>query len=173
MDNLEEMKHAEAVFVPGAQRYPREYTYTLAELGFSAHHSSSRPPVTDTDFDVSLDGITGLWSTPDWLSSLGDLVQGAMALQGVTGAAVLHAPTGQTLARDGEALDRDVLGTLLRTWGASAEGDPMEWLTVRGSSVTHHLVELPNHAACLLAVRALRSEAAPTLNDALDALRLR
>lgn len=173
VDTLEEMKHAEAVFVPGTQRYPPEFTYTLAELGYDAHHSSSRPPVTDTDFDVSLNGITGLWSTPDWLSSLGDLVQGAMALQGVTGAAVLHAPTGQTLARDGEALDRDVLGTLLRTWGASAEGDPMEWLTVRGSSVTHHLVELPSHAACLLAVRVLRSEATESLNDALDALRLR
>jgi CheY-like chemotaxis protein len=173
VDNLEEMRRAEAVFVPSAQRYPREFTYSLAELGFDAHHSSSRPPVTDTDFDVSLDGITGMWSTPDWLSNLSDLVQGALALPGVTSAAVLHAPTGQTLARDGEAIDRDVVGTLLRTWGASAEGDPMEWLTVRGATATHHLLELRSHAACLLAVRVLRAEATPDLDDALDALRLR
>ncbi|MCB9660077.1 MAG: response regulator [Polyangiales bacterium] len=171
VENLDEMRNAEAVFVPGSQRYPEEFTYTLAELGFEAHHSSSRPPVTDTDFDVSLDGITGAWSTPDWLSGLGDLVERALAVAGISGAAILHAPTGQTLAREGELLERDVLGTLLRTWGASADGDPLDWLTARGVTATHHLLALPRHPACLLAVRVVRAEAQGDVTDALDALR--
>lgn len=173
LDNLTEMKRAEAVFVPGVQRYPKAFTYSLAELGLAHHAASSRPPVTDTDFDVSLDGITGLWSTPDWLTNLSDLVNRALALEGVTGAAVLHAPTGQTLARDGTALDRDVLGTLLRSWSSSQEGDALEWLTLRGAVSAHHLMDLPGRTGCLLAVRVLRAEEGPTLAADLDALRTR
>ncbi|MBK6810983.1 MAG: response regulator transcription factor [Sandaracinaceae bacterium] len=173
LDNLEAMKRAEAVFVPSAQRYPKEFTYSLAELGLEHHAASSRPPVTDTDFDVSLDGITGMWSTPNWLTSLSDLVHGALALSGVTGAAVLHAPTGQTLSRDGTTLDRDVLGTLLRAWGSSPEGDALEWLTLRSTASAHHLMDLPGHPGCLLAVRIQRSEEGPTLHADLEALRTR
>jgi hypothetical protein len=122
---------------------------------------------------VSLDGITGMWSTPNWLTNLSDLVHGALALSGVTGAAVLHAPTGQTLARDGTTLDRDVLGTLLRAWGSSPEGDALEWLTLRSTASAHHLMDLPGHPGCLLAVRVERLEEGPTLHADLEALRTR
>ena len=167
---LSELRRAETVFVPGAQRYPEAFTYSVDDLDLERGPASSRPPVTDTDFDVSLDGITGLWSTPDWLEDLHLRVAGAMGLAGVKGAAILHAPTGQTLALDGEPLDRDFLGAMLRAWGAAPSADPLDSLWMTGQRGAHALIDLPRHTGCLLAVAIDRAEGSTRLVDDLTAV---
>lgn len=149
---LVSQQQARTVFIPKAQNYPEDFTFELEELHLGTAKERESYGPTDTDFDVSLAGITGDWEVPDWLGEVRALTELAVAQPDIVSAIVLHEPTGQTLALAGIEVPRGILSAKLRLLMAlRAEGTvgPIR-STLNGSE--HAILQLANKSGCVLYV---------------------